>query len=79
MDATTFTVLANLGGGFALAAVILFVHRDAIQHFRKEMQTERESHERIIELILARHDEREKRLSDALQTMLKKPKAERSE
>lgn len=33
--------LVNLGGGFTLAGVILFLHREALKAFREEMASER--------------------------------------
>lgn len=40
MDPFT-AALVNLGGGFALAAAVLMLHREALKAFREEMATER--------------------------------------
>lgn len=38
-----YEVLLNLGGGFAMAVVILILHRESIRSFKDEMQEERET------------------------------------
>lgn len=59
-------VLANLGGGFTLAGVILLLHREALKAFREEMSAERAANLHIHTAILEKMDEHQQDLREAL-------------
>jgi hypothetical protein len=59
MDSSILVTLANLGGGFTIAAVLLWLHKDALKSFREELKEEREANAKSIkeerELFEQRH------------------------
>lgn len=74
------TTLANLGGGFALAAVILLLHRESLRTFREELGKERQVFREALVLIqsdresgTARHQEISSRLDVILEYMRRQP------
>lgn len=50
------TTLANLGGGFTLAAVILLLHRESLRAFREELAKERNMFARALDDIEAHRE-----------------------
>lgn len=58
--------LTNLGGGFALAAAILYLHRDSLKAFREEMTAERkinnDNQHAFLDMKLRQHEDIVRRL-----------------
>ena len=59
------SALVNLGGGFALAGVILLLHREALKAFREEMATERARNDANLTRLFVKFDGLEASFDDA--------------
>jgi uncharacterized protein YdcH (DUF465 family) len=57
--------LANLGGGFTLAGVILLLHREALKAFREEMATERQRNDANLGKLFDKFDTLRKEIDEA--------------
>lgn len=72
MDNAILVTLGNLGGGFAIAAALLWLHRDALRAFREELREERaynskqimderelfeQRHQKLISMAVKFHDD----------------------
>lgn len=65
--------LANLGGGFTLAAAILWLHRESLRTFRQELAEERKVFARAVDVIesdQALDSERHQQISARLDVIL---------
>jgi|SRR6516225_3852156 len=62
MDSSILVPLANLGGGFLVAGLLLLLHRDALKAFREELKEEREANARLVASERALFEERHQKM-----------------